>query len=73
MRENKAKEFLRFQNKRKVISLCKSFLVLLEDVKDEPDRLTDEYYQKLRKKVLDGGNDAIREFDEYTDKLDISF
>tara|TARA_B100001245_G_C22699343_1_gene340833 strand:+ start:413 stop:634 length:222 start_codon:yes stop_codon:yes gene_type:complete len=73
MQENKAKEFLRFQNKRKVIGLCKNFLVLLEDVKDGPNRLTDEQYQKLRKKILDSGNDVIREFDEYTDKLDISF
>jgi predicted esterase YcpF (UPF0227 family) len=72
MEVDKAKEFLNFQSKRKIISLCKNFLVLLEDVKDD-GCMSDEYYQKLRKKVLDDGNDAVREIEEYHNRLNITF
>ncbi len=60
---DKAREFIKFHHKRKTINLCKSFLLLLEDQKGET--ITEEKYQKIRKRILDGGNDAIREFEEH--------
>ena len=60
--EDKGRDFIKFHHRRKTINLCKSFLVLLEDSKDEV--LTDKKYQKIRKRVLDSGNDAIRELEE---------
>ena len=68
--EDKGKEFLKFHHKRKTINLCKSFLFLLEDLKGQS--LTEEKYQKVRKRVLDGGNDAIREFDEHIESFKVN-
>ncbi len=66
---DKGRDFIKFHHKRKTINLCKSFLFLLEDLKGEA--LTEENYQKVRKRVLDGGNDAIREFDEHLESFEI--
>tara|TARA_B100000959_G_C14915031_1_gene596911 strand:+ start:400 stop:615 length:216 start_codon:yes stop_codon:yes gene_type:complete len=68
--EEKGKEFLKFHHKRKTINLCKSFLFLLEDLKGEA--LTEEKYQKVRKRVLDGGNDSIREFDDHLENFNVN-
>lgn len=58
------KEILTFQNKRIVTQLSKQFLEILEDL--QPDHgISDEKYQRLRKRVLDRGNDAIREMQVY--------
>jgi predicted esterase YcpF (UPF0227 family) len=67
---DKGAEFIKFHHRRKVINLCKSFLFLLEDSKNEP--LTEEKFQKIRKRVLDGGNDSIREFEEHLENFNIS-
>tara|TARA_Y100001938_G_scaffold147699_1_gene229501 strand:+ start:964 stop:1185 length:222 start_codon:yes stop_codon:yes gene_type:complete len=67
--EDKGREFIKFHHRRKTINLCKSFLLLLEDMKNEP--VTEEKYQKVRKRVLDGGNDAIREFEEHLESFNI--
>ena len=71
MREDsdKGSDFIRFHHRRKTINLCKSFLSLIEDLKNEP--ITEERYQKIRKRVLDGGNDSIREFDEHLESFHI--
>ena len=68
--ENKKKDFAKFQNRRKVMNLCKMFLVLVEDIRDESNSISDAQYQKLRKRVLDYGNDSIREFEESLDSID---
>ena len=60
----KMKEFVLFQNRRKVINLYKNFLILLEDLKEDGYNITEDKYQRLRKKVLDSGNDTIRQFVE---------
>ena len=67
---DKGREFIKFHHRRKTINLCKSFLFLLEDLKDKT--LTEETYQKVRKRVLDGGNDSIREFDDHLESFDVS-
>ena len=64
--KDKGRDFIKFHHRRKIINLCKSFLILLED-----ENLKDEKYQKIRKRVLDTGNDAIREFDEHLDNFEI--
>ena len=67
--DNKKKDFIKFQNRRRTINLCKMFLVLFEDIKDSEDSISEEQYQKLRKRVLDYGNDSIREFEESVDSF----
>ena len=67
---DKGREFIEFHHKRKTINLCKSFLFLLEDLKGAT--ITEEKYQKIRKRVLDIGNDSIREFDEHLDSFNIN-
>tara|TARA_Y100000004_G_scaffold148381_1_gene169856 strand:+ start:152 stop:295 length:144 start_codon:yes stop_codon:yes gene_type:complete len=44
-------------------------LFLLEDLKGTS--ITEEKYQKIRKRVLDMGNDSIREFDEHLENFEI--
>lgn len=67
----KMKEFILFQNRRKVINLYKNFLILLEDLKEDGYNISDDKYQRLRKRVLDAGNDAIRQFEEELNNIDL--
>jgi hypothetical protein len=67
----KAKDFLSFQVNRKVTSLYKSFLFILEDLQDSGYNISDSVFQRYRKRVLDNGNDAIREIEEILEKLKI--
>ena len=67
-----AKDFVTFQVTRKVTNLYKQFLFLLEDLQDQGYDIPDEVFQRMRKRVLDHGNDTIRELEENLDKLDIT-
>jgi hypothetical protein len=67
----KMKEFVLFQNRRKVINLYKNFLILLEDLKEDGYNISEEKYQRLRKRVLDSGNDTIRQFEEELNNIDL--
>ena len=69
---NSAKDFVTFQVSRKVTNLYKQFLFLLEDLQDQGYDIPDEVFQRMRKRVLDHGNDAIREIEENLEKLDIT-
>lgn len=60
----KLKEYILFQNKRKITNLYKNFLIILEDLREDGYNISDERYQRLRKRVLDCGNDSIRQFEE---------
>ena len=71
MKGEKEKEFLQFQVQRKVVSLYKSFLFILEDLKSQGYDISDEDFQRCRKRVLDHGNDAIREIEDCLKDLDI--
>ena len=64
-----ATDFVYFQNRRKIINLCKYFLLALEDIRDDYD-VPDEVYEKNRKMILDFGNDTIRELEENLEKFD---
>lgn len=67
----KLDEYIRFQFNRKITGLYKNFLVILEDQR-ESGIINANEYQKARKKVLDWGNDALRELDEHLDKVNFT-
>ena len=70
---NSLEEFVKFQINRKVINLYKSFFVILEDLQAQGFlKMSSASYNRIRKKILDGGNDCIREVEEYLEKLDIN-
>jgi len=71
MNGGKAKDFLSFQVNRKVTSLYKSFLFILEDLQDSGYNISDSVFQRYRKRVLDHGNDTVREINEIIEKLKV--
>lgn len=68
---NKIKELAIFQIKRKITNIYKNFFFILEDLSDSGHNINDEVYQKIRKRILDNANDAIREIEEYFNNLDV--
>ena len=66
------RQFIHFQNKRKILNLCKGFLMLLEDTSAN-ECINKEDYKKIRKRVLDYGNDSIRELEDHLNSFDINF
>ena len=69
--ESKLQEYVQFQISRKITQLYKNFLFILEDLRANGYNITDEDYQRARKRVLDHGNDSIREIEECLKDLDI--
>ena len=69
--DNNVNSFLKFQVRRKVTNLYKNFLFILEDLKENEYDISEESYQRQRKRVLDFGNDTIREIEETLKNLDI--
>ena len=69
--ESKLQEYVQFQISRKITQLYKNFLFILEDLRAQGYDITDEDYQWARKRVLDHGNDSIREIEECLKDLDI--
>jgi len=70
---NKFKEYALFHINRKIINLYKQFLFILEDLRDEKFPIEDpRIYQATRKRVLDLGNDAIREISEMMEQLEVN-
>jgi len=67
----KLKEYIFFQNKRKITNLYKNFLILIEDLREDDYNISDDKYQRLRKRILDAGNDAIRQFEEELNNIDL--
>lgn len=66
---NKSKDFLRFQVNRKVTNLYKNFLFMVEDLYNSKE-ISEETFQRVRKRVLDYGNDTIREIEENMENFD---
>jgi nucleoid-associated protein YejK len=66
---DKSKDFLRFQVNRKVTNLYKNFLFMVEDLYNSGD-LDEESFQRIRKRILDYGNDTIREIEENLDNFE---
>lgn len=66
-------QYLKFQLSRKITNLYKNYLVLLEDLQYPPyNSLKEEDYKRIRKKILDLGNNVLREMEEDLDKVNIS-
>ena len=69
--KDKAKQFAIFQVNRKVTNLYKQFLFILEDLQEQGYNIPEQQFQRIRKRVLDHGNDCIRETEEYLESFDI--
>jgi hypothetical protein len=54
---------------RDVKKLYLSFLYTLEDLKNQ-DKITDEEFQRMRKRVLDYGNNCYRNIEEELNNFD---
>ena len=61
---SKERDYLSFQIRRKVTNLFKNFFIILEDLSKDNPSISQEKYNQLRKRVLDYGNDTIRELEE---------
>ena len=70
--EHKIKELTLFQVKRKITNIYKNFFFILEDLSDHGCNINEETYAKIRKRILDNANDAIREIEEYFNTIDIN-
>ncbi len=71
IQDEKVKEFLKFQVRRKVTNLYKNFLFILEDIQSDNPNINPEAFQRHRKRILDFGNDTTREIEEYLKNLDV--
>ncbi len=61
--------FFAFQTRRKITNLYKQFFFILEDLSADGIKIPEETHQRLRKRILDLGNDTIRELDKYYEKF----
>jgi len=69
---SKEKDYLKFQVQRKITALFKNLFFLLEDAKKSSNSLSEDKYQQLRKRILDHGNDTIRDIQNDLDQFDIN-
>jgi|TARA_B110000196_G_C21077084_1_gene630519 hypothetical protein len=69
--DEKSKDFLVFQLRRKIVNLYKNYLFILEDLEKTGYDIPEEEFQRIRKRILDYGNDTIREIEENLEKFDI--
>jgi hypothetical protein len=72
MENDPIKDMTLFQIKRKITSIYKNFFFILEDLGDSGYNINDETYQKIRKRILDNANDAVREIEENFSKINIT-
>jgi len=72
MENDPIKDMTLFQIKRKITNIYKNFFFILEDLGDSGYNINDETYQKIRKRVLDNANDAVREIEENFSKINIT-
>ena len=69
---SKEQDYLSFQVRRKITSLFKNYFIILEDLIRENPSIPQDKYQQMRKRVLDHGNDTIREIEENINKFNIT-
>jgi hypothetical protein len=72
MENDPIKDITLFQIKRKITNIYKNFFFILEDLSDSGYNINDETYQKIRKRILDNANDAVREIEENFSKINIT-
>jgi hypothetical protein len=61
-------EYLKFQTNRQVKRLFKGFIVTIEDMRIR-GQISEEDYGLYRKRILDSGNECIREIEQDIDKV----
>ncbi len=64
--------FINNMVKRVINRLFLSFIYILEDIRND-GKISNDEYQKFRKKILDHGNDAIREINSELQNFDFIF
>ena len=64
-------DFIKFYTNRRIVNLYKTFLVILEDVSENNPNISQESRARLRKRVLDAGNDCYREIEDLLNKVDV--
>jgi len=69
LKSEAAKDFLSFQISRQITHLYKDFLNILEDT--QLNQSGPVNYKLLRKRILDKGNDTIREITVLLEKVNI--
>jgi hypothetical protein len=69
---SKEQEYLSFQVRRKITSLFKNYFIILEDIIRENPSISQEKYNQIRKRILDYGNDTIREVEQDINQFKIS-
>ena len=61
--------FFAFQTRRKITNIYKQFFFILEDLQVDGVKIPEETHKRIRKRILDLGNDFIRELEEYFEKF----
>jgi len=69
---SKEQDYLSFQIRRKITSLFKNYFIILEDIIRENPSISQEKYNQIRKRILDYGNDTIREVEQDINQFKIS-
>jgi hypothetical protein len=69
---SKEQDYLSFQVRRKITSLFKNYFIILEDIIRENPSISQEKYNQIRKRILDYGNDTIREVEQDINQFKIS-
>jgi hypothetical protein len=72
LNSDKLRELLQGQVRAKIVNLYKQCLIILEDYPQSNYNSSKEVYQKARKRILDCGNDTIREIEETLKNFDIN-
>lgn len=62
-------EYLKFHVRRKTTNLYKNLLFILEDLQAEQYNISDKVFSRMRKRILDNGNETIRELETIIDQI----
>ena len=64
--KQKQKELYVFQIDRNYSSFYKNILFIFEELRDD-NQISNDQYQRFRKRILDLGNDSSRQLKDYSD------
>lgn len=64
--KQKQKELYLFQIDRNYSSFYKNILFIFEELRDD-DQISNDQYQRFRKRILDLGNDSSRQLKDYSE------
>jgi hypothetical protein len=64
--KQKQKELYVFQIDRNYSSFYKNILFIFEELRDD-DQISNDQYQRFRKRILDLGNDSSRQLKDYSE------